>query len=192
MKRPPVTTRKRVPRPAFSFAASPPSTSTTSQLLAPSIIAQQRGCVVQVDDEDIDISIVVVIGEGNSPTHLLYGHARSSRVGNVDEHGQAVYEVIAKQLIALAITGSGGGIIDLRKHMAVGDEQIEIAVVVAVEERSAAAVGLEDVLLVLWGTRNVDRLESGDGALFGEMRLRHGGKQSAGRHQQLSGCVQPE
>ena len=109
MKRPPVTTRKRVPRPAFSFAASPPSTSTTSQLLAPPIIAQQRGCVVQVDDEDIDISIVVVIGEGSSPTHLLYGHARS-----------------------------------------------------------------------------------GGGALFGEMRLRHGGNQSAGRHQQLSGCVQPE
>src|SRR5262245_20962610 len=98
---------------------------------ARAIYTEEIRNVVHVVDDDIDIAVVVEVGEGGAAARLGNGHRRSELLGDVTE--AAVAQIPVDDL-ALFVTSFGFDALDFGIDVAVDEEQIEPAVRVEVHE----------------------------------------------------------
>ncbi len=100
-------------------------------------VLEERRHVVHVADHDVEVAVVVEIAHREAPAHLLHLQARACRVGHVHERAAAVVQqelVLLRERLA-----EGGEVVHVGEDVSVGNEQIEAAVEVGVEEDRAPA-----------------------------------------------------
>ena len=94
---------------------------------------QQPRRPVVVGDEQVEVSVVVHVPDGRSPSHLQQRKRGTGHAAHVAKTG---LPVIAKQLVGLTerMGCSGGDEVVLQPDRAIHGEQIQIAIVIEVEE----------------------------------------------------------
>src|SRR6188474_2295572 len=90
--------------------------------------------VVNVVDDDVDVAVVVEIGEGGAARSLFSRNRWTKLRAHV---GEAAVVKIAVDHLRFPVSGFRLQRINFRIHMAVDEEQIEPAIVVEIEESSA-------------------------------------------------------
>ena len=104
--------------------------------LAGLIQAEEIGRVVQVVDDDVDVAVVVEVGEGGAAAGLRRRDRRAELLADV---GEASVAQVAIHDLALFVAGFGLELADFRIDVAVDEEQIEPAVAVEIEKADAPA-----------------------------------------------------
>ena len=103
-------------------------------MAGPLPVLQQRRRVVHVVDDDVEIAVVVEIADGQAAADPRDLQARAGAIRHVAEPRAQVEQqlvLLAEGLAQLRV------LVDVREDVAVGEEQIEPAVEVGVEERRA-------------------------------------------------------
>src|SRR5579864_1725197 len=95
---------------------------------------QHNGQISIVRDHNVHKPVVVEIGKSYSASHVGRFKSRATRLANLYELSVSF---VVEQRIDLPVMGSGRGLLHLRIHMPVGDENIQPPVVVVIEETSA-------------------------------------------------------
>ena len=99
------------------------------------VVAPKQGALPGVDQENIQVAVVVVIGHGRAaPDQIPRRRGHASRCTRIDKTALAIVEV---QLVALPVGGLWIKPIDVFVDVAVGDVEIGVAIVVGVEEIDA-------------------------------------------------------
>ena len=97
------------------------------------VVAKQRRTIVHVDHEHVDVAVVVVVAEGSSAARFLEQQPAPDFGGRMPEPRALVEE----ELLPLRVARAEPVLVDLRVDVAVGDEDVEAAVVVDVDEPDA-------------------------------------------------------
>ena len=101
---------------------------------ARAVIQQQRWRRFYIQRDDVHAAIIVDVSKSRAPPRL-WGHTREP-VGNVLESSVAM---IAEQQHRLPVRCSSGDRVDLGVNVAVGDKQVEPAVVIHIKKCRAPA-----------------------------------------------------
>ena len=96
------------------------------------IVSQQRGPVVEIGNENIQVAVVVKVEHVGAAADA--GHLGAERDGS-----ERSIATIGKKVIGLGISTAAAGAVNLRIHVTVGYQQIEVAIVVKVKEPRAKA-----------------------------------------------------
>src|SRR4029453_9511724 len=91
------------------------------------VVPEKSRAVVQIEDDHVDVAIVVVVAERSTATRPLQEEPAAHFGGDV---AKAFAAQVSKQLLRLQVRRAQILTVDVGIHVAVGDEQIEEAVVV--------------------------------------------------------------
>ena len=123
----PVVTVTRAPMASVLPLGSLATTVSQWFMGVAAVVAQQARRVVEVDDQEVEVAVVVEVAPGRAPADELLGEVGARPPGHVDEIPLAV---VVRHHGSLAVFVVG---------VAVGDEQVEVAVVVEVLKHRAPA-----------------------------------------------------
>ena len=126
------------PGPDGITAVTIQNTNRDGVALARRIVAKQPGRAVTVDDQDVDVPVVVVVPEGGGPAGLDEGKSGTGLGGHVEETPRFA---LPQELVRLRVRIVRQGDVGDDLNAAVGDERVEQAVVVIVEQRRAETRG---------------------------------------------------
>ena len=94
------------------------------------VVAQERGGLVVVGDDNVEVAVVVVIAHGRAAADLLQPQARPHLIAHV---GEAPLPLIAEELVLLRVCHRVEQV-DVVVEVAVGYKQVAVAIVVVVDE----------------------------------------------------------
>src|SRR6266581_4930631 len=124
-----------------------------------------KGTAAEAGDEEIELAVIIVIGDGYAHAPTAAGEARF--LGDVLESAVALLVIEGDERVAAGAVSLDGGTVD--------EDDVEAAVVVAIEEADAAAGGVNDI--VGFGSGDVDGRET---HIFGDIfENRHGWQTAA-------------
>src|ERR1700756_296064 len=95
---------------------------------------QHNGRISVVRDHNVHKPVVVEIGKSYSASHVGRFKSRATRLAHLYKFSVSF---VVEQRIDLPIMGSGRGLLHLRIHMPVGDENVQPPVIVVIEEAAA-------------------------------------------------------
>ena len=137
------------------------------------IVAIEQGGAAAVGDDDIEVAVVVEIGDRGAATHVLDAERRPAFGGHIFELAAA--NVFVEQ-VALPVAELGVVEFHVVGDVAVGAEDVEVAVVVVVEEFGAERQG-QKARLQSGFERHVLELQLAEVAVQRVVLPRKGGKE---------------
>src|SRR5215467_8368544 len=105
-------------------------------VLVATVVSKQAGSIVHIVDEDIQVTIVVEVAEGNSSRRACQLDCGTGSRRNVFE--PAVAEIAIKNLW-LSKRSIHSGSFDFRIHMTIGQEDVEPTIVIDINETTTPA-----------------------------------------------------
>ncbi len=103
--------------------------------IATTVVKQQRGIVV-VGNHQIDKAIVIKVPKAHAPCGMRSIESVAGGSGHVHEFSVTI---VMKQRVDLFVANFGRDLLHFRVHVAIGDEEIEPAIVVVIEESATKA-----------------------------------------------------
>ena len=100
------------------------------------LVLEQRRRIVHVAHHDVGVAVVVEIADGQPPAHAGDPQAGAGTFGHVAETSAEIEQDLVLLPEGLAELGV---VVDVREDVSVGEEEIEPAIEIGVDERRAPA-----------------------------------------------------
>ena len=110
-----------------------PKFDNQPMLLVAAIVAQKARRVGDCVDQQVEIAVVVVIGDCGTAANVFCGETRAELCRDIDKTSSLL---IAEHLIGLIVGEGDRGVylVDQIEHVSIGDKEIQVGIVVVVEK----------------------------------------------------------